>query len=567
MSWSRSRTSSTVFISYRREDSAGHSGRLFDRLVSKLGRDRVFRDVDDIMPGENFSEAIRQRIESSDVLFVLIGPRWLSAVDDEGRRRLEDAGDLVRLEIEMGLQRKMRVIPVLLPGAVLPGAKQLPETLVPLVRFNAFEVRETTFEQDVSHLIAETTVSPPLNPYRFLRDKRVFLTALLCVVVAAAVLVVYWTRPMSLMTPERARTELAAMGRSYDPRSLTRAAEEGDAAAVSLFLRAGMKADARPQPGTPSALDFAMNERHFDVARILINGGADVQHSLLLVASSGNADLFQLLLSKTPSRDTLAGALYQAAGAGHIEFVKQLLNSGLTPNDRWYGSLPLHSAVYGGQTEVVQLLLDRGADVNAVDMNTGGMGETALHYATRSGAKSATVIVGLLLGSGADVNAKDLTGNTPLMSALDNREIALMVLAQGADVNVRDQGGNTALMYAAARHLTGMIQTLMKKGADINAQNNGGSTALMKTSGAIDAVDDPDTVQAVLDNGADPNKFDHNGYTALMYAAQEGLNGAARVLVAAGADTGKRNKDGKTALQLANSNKHKQTAAILNNRR
>jgi ankyrin repeat protein len=86
----------------------------------------------------------------------------------------------------------------------------------------------------------------------------------------------------------------------------------------------------------------------------------------------------------------------------------------------------------------------------------------------------------------------------------------------------------------------------------------------MNTSGAIDWVDDPDTVQAVLDIGADPNQSDHNGYTALMYAVQQGLNGVTRVLMAAGANRRKTNKDCKTALELAIRNNHQQTAAILN---
>jgi ankyrin repeat protein len=308
-----------------------------------------------------------------------------------------------------------------------------------------------------------------------------------------------------------------------------------------------------------------LDERHFDVARLLIDGGADVEHSMILVARSGNPELFRLLMSKRPSHEVLAGALYHAAAAGHIELVKQLLDSGLTPNDRWAGSLPLAGAVYGGQPEIVKLLLERGANVNAVDGNAGGRGETALHYAARSDAKSAAEIVALLLGSGAAVNVQDQAGNTPLMSALNHREIALMLLAQGADVNLRDTGGNTALMYAAARHLPGMIQILMKHGADINAQNNAGTTALMNTAGAIDSVDDPETVQAMLDSGAPCNHSNHDGYTALMYAAEQGLNGAVRVLMAAGADTGKRNKDGKTALQLANGNHHVQAAAVINN--
>jgi ankyrin repeat protein len=553
--------SSTVFISYRREDSAGHAGRLFDRLASKLGRDHVFRDVDNIRPGENFIEAIRNKIKASDVLFVLIGPRWLTAVDHEGRKRLEDAGDLARLEIEIGLEQKIRLVPVLLPGASMPSEKDLPASIAQLGTFNAFEIREATFDQDVSRLFFETKLSRLLNPYQLLRDRRSSLIALACVVLGAAVLAVYWAHPLFVTTPERARTQLAAMGLSFDPHSLAKAAADGDVAAVSLFLRAGMKPDARPQPGTPSALDLAIDNRQFDTAKVLIEGGADVEHALILVARSGNPELFRLLKSKNPSHQALAGAMYQAAQAGHIDVVKQLLDSGLTPNDRWAGSLALNGAAYGGRADVLKLLLDRGAYVNAVDTNPGGNAETALHYATRSGAKSE--VIGLLLGSGAAVNAQDGGGTTPLMNALDNREIALMLLAHGADVNIRDHGGNTALMYAAARHLTAMIQILVNKGADVNAQNNAGSTALMNTAGAIDSVDDPQTVQAVLDNGADPDKFDHEGFTALMHAAENGLNGAVRVLIAAGADTRRRSKEGKTALQLASSNQHKQTATVL----
>jgi ankyrin repeat protein len=152
------------------------------------------------------------------------------------------------------------------------------------------------------------------------------------------------------------------------------------------------------------------------------------------------------------------------------------------------------------------------------------------------------------------------------MSALDDRDISLMLLAHGADVNLRNTGGNTALIYAAARHLTGMIQILVKHGADINAQNNAGTTALMNASGAIDSVDDPATVQSVLENGADSNHSDHKGYTALMYAAEQGLNGAVHVLIAAGADVDKRNKDGKTALELARGNRHTQAEALITGR-
>jgi hypothetical protein len=102
--------SSAFFISYRREDSAGYAGRLFDRLVARLGRDHVFRDVEDIAPGDDFADSIRRRLIICDVLLVIIGPRWLTATDQKGRKRLEDSKDLVRTEIELGLERKIRII-------------------------------------------------------------------------------------------------------------------------------------------------------------------------------------------------------------------------------------------------------------------------------------------------------------------------------------------------------------------------------------------------------------------------------------------------------------------------
>lgn len=407
---------STVFISYRREESAGHAGRLFDRLVGKLGRDHVFRDVDNIRPGEDFADAIRQRIQASDVLIVLIGPRWLSAADGEGRKRLEDASDLVRLEVEMGLERKMRVIPVLLSGAAMPDAKELPATLAPLTKFNAFEVRDTHFDLDVVQLIAETKAPWRLNPLLLLKTRPIYLAILAAVLLTAIVASLYWVRPALLMTPERARDQLARMGLSYEPETFKQSARDGDAVAVSLFLRAGMKADAAT-PGTPSALEFALDAGHPAIAETLIQGGAKVDRALLTVAQNGNPDLFELLLSKKPSHEALTGALYLAAAYGHAKLVKRLLDLGLNPNEKWGGDLALQGAAYGGGTEVVKLLLDRGADVNAVNTGSGGNGETALHSATRSGASSAEVVA-LLLGDGASLNAQDSYGETPLMLAL-----------------------------------------------------------------------------------------------------------------------------------------------------
>ena len=128
-----------IFISYRREDSAGHTGRLFDRLSDHFGLDQVFMDVDTIAPGRNFVDAVRQAVGGCDGLVAIIGREWLAISAATGGRRLDDEGDLVRLEVATALERGIRVIPVLVQGTQMPGADDLPEALKELASLNALD--------------------------------------------------------------------------------------------------------------------------------------------------------------------------------------------------------------------------------------------------------------------------------------------------------------------------------------------------------------------------------------------------------------------------------------------
>src|SRR5215472_267 len=123
-----------IFMSYRREETAYPAGWLFDRLVDHFGREQVFKDVDSIELGDDFAEVITTAVESCEVLLALIGNRWLTATGRDGRRRLDDPHDFVRLEIEAALTRNVRVIPVLVAGAQMPQAEDLPASLTRLVR-------------------------------------------------------------------------------------------------------------------------------------------------------------------------------------------------------------------------------------------------------------------------------------------------------------------------------------------------------------------------------------------------------------------------------------------------
>ncbi len=139
----------SIFISYRREDAAGHAGRLCDRLNASLGGDRVFMDVEDIRPGQDFVRAIDETVAACDHLLVLIGPRWLDTL----ARRTDPERDFVRHEIAAGLRAGITVVPVLVAGARMPDTAQLPEDLQPLSRRNAVEIRDDRFDDDVARLL------------------------------------------------------------------------------------------------------------------------------------------------------------------------------------------------------------------------------------------------------------------------------------------------------------------------------------------------------------------------------------------------------------------------------
>jgi hypothetical protein len=142
-----------VFISYRRDDSAGYAGRLSDQLSERFGADHVFRDVVDIAPGVDFVRALDDAVSTCDVLVAVIGARWLGPGDATGRRRLDDPADYVRRELAAALSRGIRVIPVLIERAAMPSETDLPDALRPLARRNAIELRDAAWDQDTARLM------------------------------------------------------------------------------------------------------------------------------------------------------------------------------------------------------------------------------------------------------------------------------------------------------------------------------------------------------------------------------------------------------------------------------
>ena len=143
---------SRLFLSYRRDDAEGQAGRLYDRLNAAFPG-RVFRDVSGIEIGVDFARAIQEAIASSVAFVAVIGKQWLGIVNPQGERRILQPNDYVRLEIATALERRLRVIPVLVDGAKMPAEEDLPSDIQPLARIQAIELTVTDYDHLVERLI------------------------------------------------------------------------------------------------------------------------------------------------------------------------------------------------------------------------------------------------------------------------------------------------------------------------------------------------------------------------------------------------------------------------------
>jgi len=153
---------SVIFVSYRRDDTSGHAGRLYDRLADHFGKDKIFRDVDHISYGDDFVETLEEAVGSCQALIAVIGPTWVTTKDKHGRRRLDSPHDFVRIEIESALSSGVPIFPVLVNNAEMPDTDELPESISGLARRQALEISETRVDYDVGQLlkVLEVKVGP-----------------------------------------------------------------------------------------------------------------------------------------------------------------------------------------------------------------------------------------------------------------------------------------------------------------------------------------------------------------------------------------------------------------------
>jgi hypothetical protein len=145
--------SGKIFINYRRGDEPGFTQALLGRLEQAFPAERLFIDVDNIPPGEDFVRMLESQVAQCDAMLTVIGNNWLDAADERGGRRLDDPNDFVRIEIESALKQGKRVIPVLVHQARMPHPDELPEAIRPLSQRNAVRLTHERFRSDVQGLI------------------------------------------------------------------------------------------------------------------------------------------------------------------------------------------------------------------------------------------------------------------------------------------------------------------------------------------------------------------------------------------------------------------------------
>jgi TIR domain-containing protein len=143
----------TLFVSYRRRDTAQIVGRVCDRLKAYYGAENIFLDIDDLPYGVDFRNQVRERLRHCDVVIAVIGSSWRGV--DGDKSRLDDKDDPVRVEIECALGAGVAIVPVLVDGAPMPAASQVPESVQPLIYLNAVSLSSgVDYHQNVDRLIA-----------------------------------------------------------------------------------------------------------------------------------------------------------------------------------------------------------------------------------------------------------------------------------------------------------------------------------------------------------------------------------------------------------------------------
>lgn len=312
-------------------------------------------------------------------------------------------------------------------------------------------------------------------------------------------------------------------------------------------------------------LSAACERGHLDAVKKLLDNDADLEiagdneHTPLHTAvCNGHAEVVKLLLEKGAKihngSDGSKAPLYCACLNGHHQVAQMLLQwepELIATHEEW---IPLLAASQGGFLDIVQLLIQRGADIGASD----SFRETPLYIACENGHIE---VVRLLLDKGADVHHHNQFGWTPVNTASDEgfSDIVLLLVERGADINVPNESGETPLYNSSWGGHSEVVRLLLEGGADIEVQSESGETPLSSACrrGHIEVV------RLLLDKGAEIHHQSQSGWTPVNDASEAGFFDIVQLLIERGADIEVQNESGETPLYLACQNGHVDVVHLL----
>lgn len=549
----------TVYISYRRDYFIKHTERIFEHLVKRFGKDHVLRIVD-VASDEDYIETVRQKVNKSDVVLVLIDPLWFKATDSEGRWRLALENDLVRIEITTALARNIRIIPILLQGASFLKTNELPGALMPLATRNSVEIKDSDFDRDFTNLLDK--INPPWRK-QMLRLWPVYVG------IAALLIspIVYWINSHIPISPEKALIKIKQTGVKFDVNNFIERAKANDIETVKLFIRAGIDIDSENEEDE-SAIKIAAANGNLELVKTLIENGADISKAMSSAASSGHKQILDFLLQRNPGQPAINQSLLAVARKGHIDIMQFLLDKGAEQNFN-EGTTVLIEAIDGDYPpmeeaiEKVKLLLSKGADVN----QKGEESKPSALYSSLyvAAGKFNSELVDLLISHGSEVNVRNGHDFTPLHVALladnswgDDEEqqrikIIQSLIDKGADLTVKAKWNEswqpTPLLLAISgssikgdENKSKIALMLIDKGSDISLLTQGGVAGCFDR-GCFSNFDYDNQDRASL--SAD------NNWSVLMHAVESGLPEVVKTLISKGADVNVVSEKGNTALLLA----------------
>jgi hypothetical protein len=294
-----------IFISYRREDSAGWTGRLSEQLKARFGAESIFMDIDTIEPGVDFTEAVQKAVGSCDVLLAVIGPEWASSANKSGKLRLEDPNDWVRVEIAAALKRKIRVVPVLVGGASVPTMDFLPDELDPLAHRQVHELTDKRWNYDVEQLI-NTFPTSLRRPWLFPNLQLWRSTPVMIGALVIAVMLSVWMFT-SIYSPEPIQADIPNTTPSgipiVSPTQETPVKTEQSAAPQSIHLRVGQEARLKDHVTSCAYKVLAAQVEHsrpdFSLLRMIVR----VTNEGSMTTNFGDSN-FRLLVDNVPRAPT-----------------------------------------------------------------------------------------------------------------------------------------------------------------------------------------------------------------------------------------------------------------------